>query len=252
MFVSVVIPAHNEAATIERTLTALVATMDAAATAGSLDAFEIIVVDDHSADATAVIVERFGSGVDAEVRTVPNDRSQGLGAALRSGFEAARGTHVIYTDADLPFDLAAMSDAYRWLSADPHRAVRAVRSTRRGNGFRRFVYSVAYQALIAGVFGDRFYDVNFAGKAMERERLLSLGLRSDGSFIDAEWMLRAARRGVSFRTVAVEYQPRVAGESSLSSLAVIRHMLQEMRAQRRTIGRVRTSRRASGVGTLDP
>src|SRR5689334_4075578 len=98
--ISLVIPAFNEAATIER------AVREAeSALAGLFDSFEVLVVDDGSADETASLVERLLSR-GRHTRLLRHRTNRGYGAALRTGFESARYDLVAFTDADCQFDLA--------------------------------------------------------------------------------------------------------------------------------------------------
>src|SRR6185369_14202309 len=66
--------------------------------------YEIIVVDDGSGDKTANVVERT-CGDRSRVRLVRHETNLGYGAALRTGFQAARGRLVAFTDADCQFYL---------------------------------------------------------------------------------------------------------------------------------------------------
>ena len=93
MGLSVVIPAYNEAATIE----AIVARVRAAPFEK-----EIIIVDDGSTDGTADKLEQLAR--DGDIRLVRHERNQGKGAALRSGFPLARHEIVLVQDADLEYD----------------------------------------------------------------------------------------------------------------------------------------------------
>jgi glycosyltransferase involved in cell wall biosynthesis len=91
---SVVIPVFNEFQTISRIL--------AAVRAVDID-LEIIVVDDFSADGTRNRLNQLATSQD-RLRVLFHDRNQGKGAALRTGFGAARGRFVIVQDADLEYD----------------------------------------------------------------------------------------------------------------------------------------------------
>lgn len=91
MTISVVIPAKNEAASINRV---------AAAVRAVLPDAELVVVDDGSTDATAQLAAQAGA------RVVRHPRSMGNGAAIKSGARAARGEVVVFMDADGQHDPA--------------------------------------------------------------------------------------------------------------------------------------------------
>lgn len=91
---SVVIPAYNEVATIDR-LIATVVDVD-------LDK-EIIVVDDSSTDGTQELLTSL-QAAHPSLRVLRHEKNRGKGAALRTGFAEARGRFVIVQDADLEYD----------------------------------------------------------------------------------------------------------------------------------------------------
>jgi glycosyltransferase involved in cell wall biosynthesis len=93
MLLSVVIPAYNEAPTIEQ----LVARVHAV----PIDK-EIIVVDDCSQDGTGDKLARIADRY--RLRVLSHEQNQGKGAALRTGFAHARGDIVVVQDADLEYD----------------------------------------------------------------------------------------------------------------------------------------------------
>jgi glycosyltransferase involved in cell wall biosynthesis len=92
---SVVIPAFNEVATIDRIL--------AAVRAVDIDT-EIIVVDDFSTDGTRDRLQEIAAQNGHRLRVIYHSRNQGKGAALRTGFAAATGRFVVVQDADLEYD----------------------------------------------------------------------------------------------------------------------------------------------------
>src|SRR4051794_37387854 len=94
MKLSVVMPAHNEAASIEPTLERLAAELDAA----GID-YEVLVVDDASTDGTAAAVESVGRK-NPLVRCVRSHYSNGFGFAVRSGLETFTGDAVAVMMAD--------------------------------------------------------------------------------------------------------------------------------------------------------
>lgn len=97
-WLSVVVPAFNEAERVEKTLDALVAYFRDYGRP-----FEILVVDDGSRDETATIVER---RKDDAVRVLRLHRNEGKGAAVRLGVAASLGERVLLSDADLAFPLS--------------------------------------------------------------------------------------------------------------------------------------------------
>jgi dolichyl-phosphate beta-glucosyltransferase len=93
---SVVVPAFDEARRLPATLASLTAYL-----AGRGRAWELIVVDDGSRDATAEVATRTLSALGERGRLVRLPANRGKGAAVRAGVEATRGEQVLVTDADL-------------------------------------------------------------------------------------------------------------------------------------------------------
>lgn len=111
--ISVVIPAYNESARLEKTVYSVWRHLDR----GDL-AFEIIVVDDGSADDTAAIAQRLGDQL-GRLRLVRLAVNSGKGAAVKAGMLAATGEFVLFTDADestsieqLPLLLRPLRDGF--------------------------------------------------------------------------------------------------------------------------------------------
>ena len=116
---------------------------------------------------------------------------------MKTGFATATGDLVLYTDADLPFDMAELSRA---VPADAplrrrHRQRLPLRPHRRGIAAHRL--HVRLQRPGPLLFGVRMRDINFAFKLCRRHIFDHIELHSEGSFIDAELIIRATRLGSS-------------------------------------------------------
>jgi glycosyltransferase involved in cell wall biosynthesis len=234
----------NEEDHIERALDAGRRACERLIADGEVNDYELIVVDDASTDATAEIADRIAAA-DPRVRVVHHPRNRKLGGALKSGFAAARGDLVLYTDADLPFDMHELSKALRLMREYEADMISAYRFDRTGEGNLRAVYTFFYNLLIRSCFGVKARDINFAFKLMRREVLDRIELRSEGSFIDAELFIRASRSGFQILQFGVDYFPRTRGTSTLSSMGVITTILGEMWTLRTELRDVRPISRES-------
>lgn len=224
---SIVFPMWNEEEYVARALDAAREACDLLVDQGEIDDYELIVVNDASTDATGKRADEQAAD-DPRVVVVNHTTNRKLGGSIKSGFERATGDLILYTDADLPFDMIELIRAVRVMRIYEADIVSAYRLDRTSEGPRRAIYSFAYNALIRYAFGTKIRDVNFAFKLIHRRVLDKVSLVSEGSFIDAELMIRATRLGFHVVQIGVDYFPRTRGVSSLSSPAVIQRMVREM------------------------
>jgi glycosyltransferase involved in cell wall biosynthesis len=175
------------------------------------------------------------SAADPRVKVVHHPVNRKLGGSIKTGFAAATGDLVLYTDADLPFDMAELHKAIRLLRVYEADIVSAYRFDRVGEGPSRAIYTFFYNILIRRLFGVRMRDINFAFKLCRRRVFDHISLVSEGSFIDAELIIRARKLGFHVIQFGVDYFPRTRGDSTLSSLSVIRRIVAEMVQLRREL-----------------
>ena len=220
--VSVVFPMYNEEAYVARAVAAAREMLET-----HLPDWEIVIVDDASTDRTAALADAL-SASDARVRVVHNPVNRKLGGALRAGYAAATKDLVFYTDADLPIDLRELPRAVRLLEYQQADVVAAYRFDRTSEGLVRALYTLCYNHLIRTLFGLRVRDVNFAFKLFRRSILQRFTLTSEGSFIDAEFLLRARKAGCPIIQIGLDYFPRTRGTSTLASLGVIADILHDI------------------------
>jgi glycosyltransferase involved in cell wall biosynthesis len=231
---SVFFPMWNEEAYIERALDAAATECRRLIDAGEILDYELIVVDDASTDHTGKIADEMAAA-DPRVRVVHHPVNRKLGGSMKTGFAAATGDLVLYSDADLPFDMTEVSRAVhlmRYYEAD---IVSAFRFDRTGEGSVRTIYTFFYNFLIRRLFGVRMRDINFAFKLCRTSIFEHIALHSEGSFIDAELIIRAKKLGYHVIQFGVDYFPRTRGESTLASGSVIRKIVVEMLTLRREL-----------------
>jgi glycosyltransferase involved in cell wall biosynthesis len=227
--ISIVFPVFNEEDYVVRAYEAATEAL-----APLTSDYEIILVNDASTDRTREIVEDL-KAKDPRVKVIHNPVNLKLGGTLRAGYAAATKDLVLYTDCDLPFDLHEVRRAARLLEAQKADVVSAYRFDRTSEGFLRTVYSFFYNSLVRALFGLAIKDVNFSFKLFRRELLDKFTLKSDGSFIDVEFLCRARKAGANIIQIGVDYFPRSRGVSTLSSPGVIFKILGELLALRRDV-----------------
>jgi glycosyltransferase involved in cell wall biosynthesis len=232
----------NEEEYIARTLGAAHEAGQSLIEVGEITDYEIIVINDASTDATGQLADA-AAAADPRVRVVHHPVNRKLGGSIKTGFEAASGDLVLYTDADLPFDMKELEKACRIMRHYEADIISAYRFDRSGEGYTRTVYSFFYNALVRIFFGVRMRDVNFAFKLCRGKIFEHIKLVSEGSFIDAELVIRANKLGYSIVQFGVDYFPRTRGVSTLSSPAVIVKILKEMFQLRRELRAIRPADR---------
>ena len=224
---SIFFPMWNEEAYVHRAINAATTACVDLIGAGEISDYELIIVDDASTDSTPQLADQLASS-DPHVRVVHHPVNRKLGGAMKTGFAAATGDLVLYTDADLPFDMAEIGKACRIMRLYESDIVSAYRHDRTGEGASREIYTFFYNLLIRRLFGVRMRDINFAFKLCKRNIFDHISLVSEGSFIDAELIIRARKLGFEVTQFGVDYFPRTRGVSTLSSPKVILKIIREM------------------------
>ncbi len=246
---SIVFPMWNEEGSIELAVTAAREAVDALIAGGDIDDYELVIVDDASTDATPAMADALAAE-DHRIKVIHHPTNQGLGGSIKTGLASATGDLVLYTDADLPCDLMeSLVRAMRLMRIYDADIVSAYRHDRTAEGPRRAVYTFAYNSLIRVGFDLRVRDVNFAFKLFRRRVLDHVRLKSEGSFIDAEALIRAHRLGFHIIQFGVDYFPRTRGVSSLSNGPTIAKIVREMASLRPELAAIEPAVDDASTGT---
>jgi dolichol-phosphate mannosyltransferase len=204
---SLVLPALNE----EHGIRQAVAEADAALAALCED-YEVLVVDDGSSDSTAAAVQA-ESVNRPHVRLVRHEKNRGYGAALRTGFTAARCELVGFTDADCQFHL---EDLGRLLPLTEDFPVAVGYRIGRKDPWRRRFLSGGFNLVVRALLGTGVRDCDCALKVFRRDVLADLLPQSDGFFVNAEMLARARQLGYGVAEAGVRHRPRIRGVSKVS------------------------------------
>jgi glycosyltransferase involved in cell wall biosynthesis len=220
-------PAHDEAANIEALVAeALLALPELAET------FEIVIVDDGSRDGTAAIADGLAAARPDVVRVVHHVVNRGYGAALRSGFGAARHPLIGFTDGDRQFRVKDLGRLLARMTGGDAPDVVAGYRLQRADATIRLLYARAYRLCLRLFFGLPVRDVDCACKLFRRDALTGIRLESSGAFLSAELLIKVRARGHRVVEVGVPHYPRTAGRASGADPRVVLRAVRDFWALR--------------------
>ncbi len=205
--VSVVIPCLNEAQNIEQCVSAALQSIAGMGVQG-----EVVVADNGSHDGSAELAERAGARVVRESR-------RGYGSAYLAGFAASRGRYIVMADADLTYDFAEIP---RFVVALEEGAEMAIgdRMDNIAPGAMPWLHRYVGNPLLTGLlnvfFKTGIKDAHCGMRAVRRDVLERLDLRTTGMEFASEMVIRASKENLRIAEFPIEYHPR-GGESKLSS-----------------------------------
>src|SRR6266550_5337173 len=203
--VSVVIPCLDEGETISECVTSARTVLDESGLAG-----EVIVVDNGSTDGSGELARAAGALVVEELR-------RGYGSAYLAGLDVARGDYIVMVDADLTYDFREIPRFVHELDNGAQLVV--------GNRMQSIkpgampLLSRLGNPLLSGFLNvlhrTNIRDVHCGMRALRREVLPALNLRTVGMEFASEMVIRATRERLDVREIPIELHPRV-GSSKLS------------------------------------
>ncbi|MDQ1430773.1 MAG: hypothetical protein QOF40_1375 [Actinomycetota bacterium] len=172
---------------------------------------DVTVVNDASPDGAASVLERLARE-EPRLRVVSHDVNRGYGGALQSGFAAATGEWVFYTDGDGQYDPGELVKLVGCVDDDVD-VVQGYKLTRSDN-FARKVVGRAYHRLVSVMFGMSIRDTDCDFRLIRRRVLDTFDLESTSGVICVELVWKLERAGARFVQVGVHHYPRTSGHST--------------------------------------
>ncbi|MBV9596729.1 MAG: glycosyltransferase family 2 protein [Chloroflexi bacterium] len=215
MSISAVLPAYNEEAIIERTV------RHVASVLSELTAeYEVIVTNDGSRDRTGEVLAALQQREQQlNLHVVTHPTNYGYGAALASGFDAARLDLIFLTDGDKQFDVTELSQFIPEMDAQTDLVIGWRRN--RADPFMRKLNALGWKTLVNLLFGYTARDVDCAFKLFRRGVWESMTVHARGATFSAEFLIKARRLGFHLKELPVSHLPRTAGSPTGARADVI-------------------------------
>ena len=202
---SVFFPAYNDSGTIASMVIRTVQT------ASKLTSdFEVIVVDDGSADGTADIADELARTY-PQVRAVHHPINRDYGAALKTGFRSATKELVFYTDGDAQYDPGELASL--WAAMGPDTDLVNGYKISRADPLHRIVIGRVYHYIVSILFGLKLRDVDCDFRLMRHSIFERINLRKTSGIICVEMMKKIQDHGFRIVEVPVHHYHRSYGTS---------------------------------------
>ena len=212
---SVGMPVYNEAASLPGTVGVLIPALESLAVA-----FEIVIVDDGSRDATGELAAAIASR-DPRVRVLRHPTNLGVGAALATAMKSSRGQFFLFVPADLAMEPGAIG---RYLAAASDADIVAgFTGARPDYNLFRSVVSWTNGTLLRLLFRIPIRNFNYC-HLYRLSLLRRIRLRFTGSaMLYAEIFVRARALGARIIQIPVPYLPRTGGKATGAKPSLILH-----------------------------
>jgi len=180
--------------------------------------YEIIVVDDGSADKTSEITLSMAKE-NKNIRLIKHPRNLGYADALKTGFNSANKNSVFYTDADNQFDLKDIGKALPLIKdADMVIGYRV----KRADNFIRKVGSFGYNLLARKLLKLDVKDIDCAFKLFRREVFDKIEIETKAWLVDTEILAKAKKHNMIIKEIGVRHLPRQQGKVTVKPGDIIR------------------------------
>ncbi len=209
---SVFLPCYNEAANLQLAVDAFLKALPQIATQ-----YELIIVNDGSRDKTGSLADALALK-HSHIRVCHHVKNLGYGAALRTGYRAARYDWTFFTDGDLQFDPQEL--ALFIPHTKRYSVIIGYRKKRAEGGFRSFNARL-FKLYIDLLFRVHVKDIDCAFKLIKTDLVKSIDFLSTGATINAELLYRLKKMHQPFKQIPVSHYPRQYGTPTGNNPKVI-------------------------------
>ena len=204
--ISAFFPCYRDESTIAEMVERVVGAFDELGVDG-----DVTVVNDASPDNAAVVLEHLADE-EPRLRVVTHEVNRGYGGALQSGFAAATGEWVFYTDGDGQYDPAELVELVARVDDDVD-VVQGYKLGRSDNVARKII-GRTYHHTVSWLFGLEVRDTDCDFRLIRRRVLEQFELESTSGVICVELVRKLEAAGARFVQVGVHHYPRPSGRSA--------------------------------------
>jgi glycosyltransferase involved in cell wall biosynthesis len=213
-------PAYNDSGTIA---SLVIASLKAAERL--TPDFEVIIVNDGSADSTAEIADELARTY-PQVRVVHHEKNRGYGGALRSGFASSTRDLIFYTDGDAQYDPAEMETL--WAAFNDNVDLVNGYKISRSDPLHRIIIGRIYHHTVKILFGLRVRDVDCDFRLMRRSVFEKVRLTRSSGVICVELMKKVQDHGYRLAEVPVHHFHRSYGKSQFFNVPRVARTLSDL------------------------
>lgn len=221
---SAIVPAHDGCASLDRAVGGLVSAFEEVG-----EPFEILIVDDGSRDGAGAAADALAKS-DPRVRAFHHGKKRGLGAAIRTAVQAARGTYLVESPVDAPLDAAQIQAFLETM--EPQAAFAYLPGKRAADvavgfrvsrpGHKRWVRlcSWVYRWMLRAAFWTWVRDFNWI--SMYRRSVFErVAIENDDFLAVPEILVKAKKAGLVLRQVPCPMRARAPGRGTARSPSML-------------------------------
>lgn len=182
---------------------------------------EIIIVDDTSPDGTAQAAREMNKKY-GNIRVIVKEKKEGIGAALRVGYDSAKGNYILSSDSDMSFKISDMARLLDTLESGFDMVVGS-RHVREGSYEKPNMKVVVKGAVsffgnraVRALTGIRIHDFSANFRIMRKKTWESIKTTENTNSILLEMIMKAHYGGFKVTEIPVVFTDRLHGESKLN------------------------------------